>query len=112
MQKGGTGNTIRISESIAMDKLLISNNKMLLQNSFYDSKYMRVYEDLDKIDIKSFIESNKEIHYENKEKIYPSAFFKQIEKDLEELEEFEELEKQNENNIVSQKDFSNSNKFA
>ena len=86
MQKGGTGNTIRVSEAISLDKLLISNNKMLLHNSFYDSEYMIVYEDLDKIDVKSFIESNKEVHYENKEKIYPSSFFKQIEKDLAELE--------------------------
>ena len=85
MQKGGTGNTIRVSEAISLDKLLISNNQMLLQNSFYDSKYMRVYENLEELDVKTFIESNKEVHYENKEKIYPSAFFKQIEKDLEEL---------------------------
>lgn len=86
MQKGGTGNTIRVSEAISLDKLLISNNKMLLQNSFYDSRYMKVYENLDEIDVKSFIDSNKEVHYENKEKIYPSAFFKQIEKDLKEME--------------------------
>ena len=68
---------------------------LLLQNSFYDSKYMRVYEDLDKIDVKSFIESNKEVHYENKEKIYPSTFFKQIEQDLNELE----LEKNDKKNL-------------
>ena len=86
MQKGGTGNTIRVSEAIAFDKLLISNNKMLLQNSFYDSKYMRVYENLEEIDVKVFIEAHQEVHYENKEKIYPSTFFKQIEKDLNELD--------------------------
>lgn len=86
MQKGGTGNTIRVSEAISLDKLLISNNQMLLQNSFYDSKYMRVYENLEELDVKTFIESNNKVHYENKEKIYPSAFFKQIEKDIDELE--------------------------
>ena len=85
MQKGGTGNTLRVNEAIALNKLLISNNKMLLYNPFYDSKYMKVYENLEELDIREFINSIKDIHYDNKEKIYLSSFFKQIEKDLIEL---------------------------
>ena len=84
MQKGGTGSTVRVGEAISFEKLLISNNKMLLQNSFYDSKYMKVYENLEEINVKEFIDSNQDVHYKNKNKIYPSSFLKQIDRDLKE----------------------------
>lgn len=86
IQKGSKGNTLRVYEAISLNKLLISNNIMLKQNPCYDSKYMRVYDNLDEIDVKAFIDSNKDVHYENKKELYPSAFFKHIEKDLKEME--------------------------
>ena len=82
MQKNGTGNTIRTNEVIAYDKLLLSNNQCLLSNSLYDSEYMKVFDDLSLIDVKDFLKKYP-AKYQNKERMLPSQFFKDIEADLE-----------------------------
>lgn len=82
MQKNGTGNTIRTNEVIAYDKLLLSNNQCLLSNSLYDSEYMKVFDDLSLIDVKDFLQKYP-AKYQNKERMLPSQFFKDIEADLE-----------------------------
>lgn len=82
IQSNSKGNTVRVDEAIIFDKLLISNNPYLVKNELYNSKYMRIINNINEFDAKTFIESIKEVHYENKEKVYPSAFFEQIEKDL------------------------------
>lgn len=87
IQKGNLGNSIRVNEAISLDKLLISNNSMLVNNCFYEPKYMKIYDNITDFDAKAFIDSIKEVHYENKSRMYPSAFFNQIEKDLKELNE-------------------------
>ena len=81
MQKGGSGNTIRVNEAIAYDKLLLSDNKYLLQNTLYDSKYMRVFESTDDIDV-SFINDIQHVEYSNKQKMLPEEFLKDVEKHL------------------------------
>ncbi len=81
LQKGAAGNSVRVNEAIYFNKLLISNNKRLVNNSFYEPQYMKVYDDIEKIDVENFISIN-DINYQNKEKIFLPAFFKMIEEDL------------------------------
>ena len=86
IQNSGTGNTLRVNEAIILNKLLISNNKWLKNNPIYDSENMKIIDNFKEIDIKAFIENFNKVSYKNKEQILPSTFFKQIEKDLNELE--------------------------
>lgn len=78
LQQEGTGNTIRVNEAIAFNKLLISNNKNLIKNSLYNSAYMKVFEDLNIFDV-DFIKKSSCISYKNKEKMLPSFFIKEVE---------------------------------
>ncbi len=85
VQGESQGNTIRVYEAITFDKLLISNNKYLASNPAYNEKFMKIYSDLKELDAYSFINSTNDVLYDNKELIRPSAFFRQIEKDLDRL---------------------------
>lgn len=82
MQKGGTGNTIRVCEARAFEKKLLSNNKYLINNKLYDDKNMKVFDSLDDLlEIKSFI-YNSDRQYADNEKMYPKAFLEEIESRL------------------------------
>ena len=87
IQNSGTGNTLRVNEAIILNKLLITNNKWLKNNPIYDSENMKITDNFKDINVKAFIDSHKIVCYKNKKELLPSAFFKQIEKDLNELEE-------------------------
>jgi hypothetical protein len=83
LQGGGSGNTIRVPEAIAFNKFLLSNNKYLVSNKLYNKKYMRVFTEISRVDIKSFI--NIDVEYNKPKNITPCRFLEDIEKDLCEL---------------------------
>ena len=80
MQHGGNGNTIRVPEAIALNKLLLSNNVKLSSNPFYDSKYMRIFDDISKVDILGFL--NQEANYSQSDIITPCRFLHDIDAEL------------------------------
>lgn len=86
LQKEGSGNTLRVNEVIAYDKLLISDNKKLVDNPLYDERNMMIYDDLSKENIKRFIEQYP-IFYEAeyKRKMSPKTFLEDIKRDLENM---------------------------
>lgn len=70
VQKGGTGNTIRVGEAIIMGKKLLTNNPNILTNGVYDSSNMSIFTKCEDIDIE-FIKNKEEVRSSLKEKIYP-----------------------------------------
>ena len=82
MQRGGTGNTIRVCEARAFGKKLLSNNHYLINNKLYDENNMKVFDSLNDLSgIKSFIFDLDKPYVDN-EKMYPSSFLKEIESRL------------------------------
>lgn len=45
MQKNGRGYTQRVCEAVCLDKLLLTNNKDILNAPFYNSEYISVFDD-------------------------------------------------------------------
>ena len=82
IQKGSSGNTSRVNEAIEFDKYLLTNNRELLSNQLYDSKYMFVYKSLDSFDPDRI---NGKVSYPNKELLSPHSFLQDIEEELNKL---------------------------
>lgn len=82
IQKGSSGNTSRVNEAIEFDKYLLTNNRELLSNQLYDSKYMFVYKSLDSFDPNRI---NGKVSYPNKELLSPYSFLQDIEEELNKL---------------------------
>ena len=80
LQKGGTGNTIRVDEAIAYDKYLITNNEYLNNNSFYYADYMKSYNSITELEL-DFLKFDKNVIYPDdiKSKISPNELIKFIE---------------------------------
>lgn len=81
VQGGSVGNTLRVYDAICFDKLLLSNNNMLSENSLYNSEYMLIYNQISEVDINSFLK--KEAYYPNKDEISPLTFLEKISEKLE-----------------------------
>ena len=80
LQKGGTGNTIRVDEAIAYNKFLITNNVRIKNNPFYCEKYMKSYKNICEVDL-SFLFSNDKVLYpdEIKKNLSPNQLLNFIE---------------------------------
>lgn len=48
------GNTLRLKEAVCYNKLLLSNNDAIRDSSYYDSRYMQVFTNVDEIDLTKF----------------------------------------------------------
>lgn len=81
VQKGGTGNTIRVGEAIIMGKKLLTNNQFIRTNGVYDSSNMSVFTSCQDIDLE-FIKDKREVRYSSKEQIYPVNLLHFIESKL------------------------------
>lgn len=80
IQGESSGLTIKVCEAICYDKKLITTNVHVKENSFYDEKYILIIKDVCDI-TKEFLDSNKDVHYKLKDKLYFStaAFLERIE---------------------------------
>lgn len=87
IQGESTGLTIKTCEAVCYDKKLITSNKHVVEYPFYDSRYIRVIESPDDIDL-AFFEVNKDVHYSEEGKRYFSAdmFLERLNKELMENE--------------------------
>ena len=81
VQKGATGNTIRVGEAIIMHKKILTNNPHILTNGVYDSSNMKVFSSSEDIDIE-FIKNKKEVFYSVRELMYPINLLFFIERNL------------------------------
>ena len=83
IQGDSTGLTIKTCEAVCYDKKLITSNKHVVEYPFYDSRYIRVIESSDDIDLGFFLD-NKEVHYSKEGKQYFSAdmFLERLNKEL------------------------------
>lgn len=82
IQKDSDGATLRVYEARLLGKLLLSNNGSLKNNVFYDSRFMRIYEDIEKVNLKDFLSIDKAA-YSNNDCLLPGAFLKDMEDMLE-----------------------------
>lgn len=81
VQKKGTGNTIRVGEAIIMGKRILTNNPHIVTNGIYDSTNMRVFSNLEDIDIE-FIKNKDKVVYSARERMYPKNLLYFIENNL------------------------------
>ena len=99
MQLGGTGNTIRVPEAIAYNKLLISNNEYLRDNEFYNRDYMLIFSDIRKINMSRFLKTIP--NYTEREMITPARFLTDISNDIEKYVEGNSVLKVRENLMLN-----------
>ena len=79
--KGQTGITLRTVEAICFNKKLLTNNSMIKNMPFYDSRYMKLISEMKDIeDYDRFINNNDEVHYENCNYFSPIMLLRKINK--------------------------------
>ena len=81
IQKESVGNTLRVYEAIMLDKLLLSNNQALKENSLFDERYMYIYDNIQNIST-DFIRNSERVCYTNKACLYPENLLYFIEERL------------------------------
>lgn len=77
IQGESSGNTIRVGEAIIMGKKLLTNNVYTPYNGVFDSNNMRVFKDVEGIDI-PFLLDRSSINYDIKEKMHPIDLLRDI----------------------------------
>jgi hypothetical protein len=83
MQQGGHGYTQRMSEAIAYDKKILTNNREVEGAPFYNDKYISIYSDIKDIDI-SFLRDSSDISvdYGFKDQLSPKKLLSFIEQKI------------------------------
>ncbi len=81
-QKGSQGHSVRMNEAIMFQKILLSNNPALKNDSLYNENYMLVYNDINEVNL-SILE--KKVYYQNTKDLLPIHFLNTIAHDLENL---------------------------
>ncbi len=86
IQGDSAGYTIKTCEAIYYDKLLITTNKNIVNEPFYDSRYILVIDNAEDIK-KDFFDNKKVVKYSKEAKDYFSAktFMEKVRKDLEKV---------------------------
>lgn len=57
------GNTLRLKEAVCYNKLLLTNNKTVVDSPYYDKQYMQVFNHVDDIDLSAF-QAPVDYHYQ------------------------------------------------
>jgi len=82
IQEGSSGNTLRVNEAIALNKLFITNNSNIIENGIYDDRYMMVINDVQNITTDFFNVSNINYAPSIRNRIMLSEFLKDVEGNL------------------------------
>ena len=77
IQHNSSGNTLRTNEAVIFNKKLLSNNAYLRDSSVWTPQNMRIFSNSCEIDI-DFIKNKSNVHYSNKELLYPQKFLNQV----------------------------------
>lgn len=83
LQKGQSGVTFRYYEAICYNKKLLTNNKEVYSLPYYDSRYIRVFDDVESIDF-DWIREPIDIEYGYRGDFSPKKFLQQIKQLVEE----------------------------
>lgn len=81
MQKDGLGYTQRVVEILGLNKKLLTDNPNIINEEFYNSKYISRFNSVDDIDLNfiSNIKNNEDINYNYKGKLSPKYLLEFIE---------------------------------
>lgn len=71
------GMTLRTFEAIVYGKRLLTNNKYIMENPFYDARYMKYFENIDDIDV-DFITSVEKADYGYHDEFSPKHLLEQV----------------------------------
>lgn len=72
-----TGNTLRFKEAVCYNKKILTNNRNIISNSYYNSKFVRVFDDIFEIDYK-WLNMIEEVDYKYKGDFSPMHLLKLI----------------------------------
>lgn len=81
IQGNSSGNTLRVGEAVIMNRKLLTNNPNVPNNGIYNSKYMKIFKNMEDIDI-GFLKSREDIFYDNRDDLYPINLLHYIENNL------------------------------
>lgn len=73
LQEGQYGSTLRYFEAVCYNKKLLTNNPAIVDFPFYDSRYMKVFSDVEKIDV-DWIKKREKIDYNYRNEFSPRRF--------------------------------------
>lgn len=78
LREGQHGITLRTCEAIAFNKKLLTNNVDIKNMPFYDSRYMKIFSNIDSSDIE-FIKRNIQVEYKNTDFFSPLQIIYRLE---------------------------------
>jgi len=81
LQPGQSSNTLRMEEAICLGKKLLTNNKMIKNEKYYNPKYMQIFEKVEDIDWE-FVKEEIVVDYMYKGEYSPLVFLENIEAKL------------------------------
>lgn len=84
VQGNSTGRTIRVGEAIRLGKYLVTNNLFMLKDEIYDKRNIEVFDDIEKMNLDRFLDSECIYTQKQIELIEVNYFLKQIEAVLQE----------------------------
>lgn len=77
LREGQTGISLRVCEAIAFNKKLLTNNKNLKYEPFYDERFMSIFENPEDIDL-GFLLDNIEVNYKDSDIFSPIRILDKI----------------------------------
>ena len=84
-QSGAVGYTSRFLEAVMYNKKLITDNYSIIDDKFYNPKYIQCVKNVDDIDTE-FVKSTEEVNYNYKDEFSPIHLIEQIDRELTELD--------------------------
>lgn len=79
LQNGQSSQTLRYFEAVCFNKKLLTNNKNVKNLSFYDERYMKIFEKLEDIDI-DWVKRKEEINYNYNDEFAPNYIIEKLER--------------------------------
>ncbi|MDT2565987.1 hypothetical protein [Enterococcus avium] len=77
VQKGQTGPSLRYFEAVCYNKKLLTNNKYTKNFPFYNSKYMKIFDDISDIDV-DWVKKEEKIDYHYDEDFSPKQLLNKL----------------------------------
>lgn len=81
LQRPGTGPTLRMAEAVVFNKKIITNDAAAVSGPFYDSRFVTIFDDPEKIDL-SYIHDGIKPQYNCQERYSANNFLKLVEETL------------------------------
>jgi hypothetical protein len=80
LQKGQSGATLRYFEAVCYNKKLLSNNADIVNYPYYDPRYMKIFNNVEDIDIQ-WLKDDIKVEYNYKGDFSPNVFIDMIQQD-------------------------------